>query len=651
YDFTGWYVDSITNSTRVTQIPPGNTVDTTLWARWDTVKYPIVYKNVEGATHSNPPEYTIESNFALIDAVKPDYKFTGWYSDSINGVPVATISPGNTGADTLWAQWKASHTVRFSSDGNEIVSLEAQVAHGETIDKPNSAELTKPGYKLIYWYADTLNSHVAWRFDKDTITQDTMLYAVWDTITYSISYKNLYNATHSNPPEYTVEDDTITLTPPTSRDGYDFIGWYADSISSPDTVTEIPKGSTDNKELWARWELVEYPIIYKNVEGVTNLDELDTLYTVESNFDLTAAAKLGYNFAGWYSDSIGSDRVTHISPGNTGDTTLWAQWIKLHTVRFSSDGNEIAEFRTQVPHGETVNEPDSTLTKPGHKFAYWYDVAGPDVAWNFSRNKITQDVTLYAKWAEKQDSVVINGVAQKLDNAIFYPMPCNNDEVLVYVPGGPDTLRISAADFVRDTVIPLNQLSGLEETSSELRLEKLLEFDRIVHVQLGGKLLMSIKNPRNNGNIEFQAVMWQRKVGEAWERVGSQFYYILPSGEPIVDTMRISLQTSDGVWHESCPYEPAANSIAPDGSEAAIYPNPASSRGKVYLKEHALASTALEERYETLFLFDTQGVLRYTGKASDLQHGLTLPDVTPGVYYLVLEGKNGKRRFKIVVGE
>jgi hypothetical protein len=105
-------------------------------------------------------------------------------------------------------------------------------------------------------------------------------------------------------------------------------------------------------------------------------------------------------------------------------------------------------------------------------------------------------------------------------------------------------------------------------------------------------------------------------------------------------------------WLESCPYEPSANSIAPDErSEEAIYPNPASSRGKVYLKENVLVSTALEERYEMLFLFDTQGALRYTGKASDLQHGLTLPDVTPGVYYLILEGKNGKKQFKIVVGE
>ncbi|MDR0711984.1 MAG: hypothetical protein LBF67_06540, partial [Prevotellaceae bacterium] len=57
-----------------------------------------------------------------------------------------------------------------------------------------------------------------------------------------------------------------------------------------------------------------------------------------------------------------------------------------------------------------------------------------------------------------------------------------------------------------------------------------------------------------------------------------------------------------------------------------------------------------EARYESYRLFGSQGKLASSGKASVLLSGLTMPD-TPGAYYLILEGKAGRRAIQIAVGQ
>jgi uncharacterized repeat protein (TIGR02543 family) len=54
---------------------------------------------------------------------------------------------------------------------------------------------------------------------------------------------------------YTSDSETITLPIPT-KSGYTFLGWYDNSGFTGSVVTEIPKGSTGNKEFWAKWEII-----------------------------------------------------------------------------------------------------------------------------------------------------------------------------------------------------------------------------------------------------------------------------------------------------------------------------------------------------------------------------------------------------------
>ena len=241
-------------------------------------------------------------------------------------------------------------------------------------------------------------------------------------------------------------------------------------------------------------------------------------------------------------------------------------------------------------------------------------------------------------------------LAELADDVIRYPIQCRVEEVWVFAPSFlSDTLRISVATFARDTVILLSEL-GRQKSSFKLKLEKPFEFGSIVCAQLGGKLLTVIKNPANNGRFDFQEVRWWRKDGNIRIPAGDRkFYYVSPSGGIITDTVFAEVREAGSKdWRLTCPYIPSVPTVE---LQPTVYPNPALGGVAVRLKANSFAGAAVEEQYATFYLIDVQGNIVYTGKTADLvERGITFP-VPAGVYYLVLEGKAGKKRLKIVIGQ
>ncbi|MDR3188861.1 MAG: T9SS type A sorting domain-containing protein, partial [Prevotellaceae bacterium] len=146
----------------------------------------------------------------------------------------------------------------------------------------------------------------------------------------------------------------------------------------------------------------------------------------------------------------------------------------------------------------------------------------------------------------------------------------------------------------------------------------------------------------------FQEVhWWEMKNGVEQPASSGKFYYISPTSLPITDSMYVQLRDSTGAMLRSCPYTPKA-SAALTNARASVYPNPVSTGGVVRLKEDLLADEQLVERYATFQLFDMQGKLLHSGKASELLQGLSMPTIS-GVYLIILEGNAGKLEVKAVV--
>ena len=179
-----------------------------------------------------------------------------------------------------------------------------------TIEDPN-IELespTKEGYEFLGW---VYNEETVAVIDT-SIASDITLEAIWEPITYTITY-NLNGGTNNpnNPTSYTIESGDITLENPT-KTGYTFTGWTNDEITTPNKDITIVNGSNGNKTFTA------------NFEGNTHTVTLDTTgYTYSGETSYNVKCGEAYKFdvvsgtAGWgYNDILVTDKNGNVSSWN-----------------------------------------------------------------------------------------------------------------------------------------------------------------------------------------------------------------------------------------------------------------------------------------------------------------------------------------------
>lgn len=115
----------------------------------------------------------------------------------------------------------------------------------------------------------------------------------------------------------------------------------------------------------------------------------------------------GYLFDGWYQNrDLSGDPVTAITKTDEGEKRLYAKWVPCHTVTFDSQGGGDVESQT-VKEGGTAAEP-AGLTRVGYILEGWYKEGTFENLWDFETDTVTEDVTLYAKWTEKNYTVTFD---------------------------------------------------------------------------------------------------------------------------------------------------------------------------------------------------------------------------------------------------
>ena len=78
----------------------------------------------------------------------------------------------------------------------------------------------KAGYKFDGWYTEENNGSQVNGITKDNLSDifrneaTVTLYAHWTLLNYTITYEGLNDATNTNPSNYTVETEAITLAAP-----------------------------------------------------------------------------------------------------------------------------------------------------------------------------------------------------------------------------------------------------------------------------------------------------------------------------------------------------------------------------------------------------------------------------------------------------
>lgn len=204
-------------------------------------------------------------------------------------------------------------------------------------------------------------SFLRWDFDFSTpIIENTTIFAIWEPISYSITY-NLSGgmlAQNPNPTTYTAESGEIIFSGTPSKENYIFTGWDPSSIS---------RGSYGNLTVQAKWTPTPYTITY-DLNGGTNSTSNPKTYTVESNTVTFAnPTRNGYDFAGWSVPSI-----THGSHGNKTTTASWSEPI-IYSITYDYAGGILEN--NPNPTEYTIESDNITIsgtpTKKNYLFAGW----------------------------------------------------------------------------------------------------------------------------------------------------------------------------------------------------------------------------------------------------------------------------------------
>lgn len=294
---------------------------------------------------------------------------------------------------------------------------------------------TRDGYKLTGWntsangtgthfaLGQTVTAHQVFALDSTGSTGGLILYAEWTknatAQSYTISWEA--NGGTGSMNAFVVEAGKSTHVPsnPFVRAGYDFTGWN----TSPDgNGVSYTVGSTitpaGNMALYAQWkETAVYYTITTNANGGTGTPA-DTI-TAQRDATVIAPAntftRSGYDFDGWNTIANGSGAV--INPGATftatGDTVLYAQWVKTpdvqqYTVKFNENGGTGTVNTIIGDENTTVKLPANGFTREGYEFLGWgasYEDSGSYLQPG-ADYKLTANTTLYAQWKLTTPEVV-----------------------------------------------------------------------------------------------------------------------------------------------------------------------------------------------------------------------------------------------------
>lgn len=403
--FDGWYTTS--NFQEGTQVPliiyniadtDYNIEDFILYAKFVDIFHNITFHtSSDTVMPADAPSRYYENTGISISSIIPTrlgYTFGGWYStdDCQDGTGIGSIPAGTTTDIEVWPKWtKDVYDITYYPDDGE---MPPEYYSGYCVDDDfDLPEPTKTGYSFAGWYTNesySADSRV-YKIEPGR-TGELVLHALWTTNSYSITYYNCddYGTNLSFDP-YLTYNGYFTLPLPTgTKPDYVLLGWYTtDDFQDGTLVTEIPEGTTENIELWARWgHSITYHTADSNISNYITIFDFNeyenvTLETLSSSYSYIT-------FEGWYTTSDFQDGtlVTEIPQGTTENVELWAKWTSSwyktnddtsyfftntsgntwtsnnHNINYSE---AISEWKINIPDGAsvTVNIPWTVSSEGG----------------------------------------------------------------------------------------------------------------------------------------------------------------------------------------------------------------------------------------------------------------------------------------------
>ncbi|UDK97096.1 leucine-rich repeat protein [Lysinibacillus sphaericus] len=336
---------------------------------------------------------------------KDGYVFTGWNTERDGSGTDYHVDEVKTmtGDLTLYAMWLPQQHVTFNTDGGSIIP--PQFVNDQTLVVEPPAP-TKQGHTFEGWYKEAALTN-KWDFMNDVVSSPITLYAKWKVVQHEVTFNT---GGGSAMPSQLVDDKTVLIGPSVpTKQGYIFAGWYKEAalINQWDLTNDVVTSATT---LFAKWKVVQYEVTF-NTNGGSGIPSQMVDINMKIN-EPTIPIKQGYTFGGWYKEATLTNGWDFKKDTITGKTTLFAKWFvnsspdssnnssdsspQNVTVYFETNGGSVLGHLS-VAHDTKI----ATLPIPkkeGYTFGGWYKEAALINEWDLTKDRVTKETKLYAKW-------------------------------------------------------------------------------------------------------------------------------------------------------------------------------------------------------------------------------------------------------------
>jgi hypothetical protein len=332
------------------------TSDLSVFAQYEDITYTVTF--MDGSDVFDVQYNIPHGGSATAPTPQPDHesdgkRFEGW-SPSYSNITEDTI---------VYAQYSdITYTVTFY-DGFGVFDVQYDISHGGSAETPDpSPDYTNIGLDFTGW--DKLYNN---------ITSDLSVFAVYDGITYTVTFMDgedvfdvQYNIPHGG-------SATAPFPEPNHEpDGKRFEGW------SP-SYSNI----TEDTTVYAQYSDITYTVTFYDGTEVFDIQyEISHGGSAETPDPEPNHEAEGKNFTGWSPD------YSNI----TSDLSVYAQYDDItYTVTFM-DGEEVFDIQYNIPHGGNAELP---VPSPNHE-AEGKRFTG----WEPTYMNIVQNTIVYAQYED-----------------------------------------------------------------------------------------------------------------------------------------------------------------------------------------------------------------------------------------------------------
>jgi len=346
------------------------------------------------------------------------YVFKGWSFSSSASSPsyypggsitlAASATDGGIQSYTLYAVWEhATAYVYYNANGGSGAPSTQSHWAGYSVTLSTTTP-ARTGYRFLGWADSSTATSAAYQpGGKYALYSTVTLYAVWERLTYTVSY-NANGGSGAPSAQTKTYDVTLTLssTIPT-RSQYEFLGWSTSNTATTATYAAGGSFTTNaNTTLYAVWKLVSVSLtLTYSANGGSGAPTAETKsgvpplsFTVKSG----TPTRSGYRFLGW-ADSATATSVKYqagASISMSANKTIYAVWEKTYAVTYNVNGGSGSVASQTKIKDVTLTLAGTEPTRSGYAFYGWATNASAlDAEYQFGDSYTANaGLALYAVW-------------------------------------------------------------------------------------------------------------------------------------------------------------------------------------------------------------------------------------------------------------